>query len=84
LQLHPPPTEVIESLRSRITGAFPKAEVEVTGAAGHFEIKITSADFAGKNKLARQRMVFSAIKDLMEGNEAPVHAIDRMETIAPE
>ena len=30
--------------------------------------------------LAKQRLVLSAIKDLMGGDDAPVHAIDSIET----
>jgi len=38
----------------------------------HFSLAIESAAFAGKGRVERQRMVYSAIGDLMEGR---VHAL---------
>ena len=83
MQIHPPPREVIDQLRERIEAALPDAKVDVKGAAGHFEVAAVSAAFEGKNRLARQRLVYGAIADLMKGDGAPVHAIDRMETETP-
>ena len=34
--------------------------------------------------LEKQRMVYSALTDLMSGMNAPVHAIDNLETLIPE
>ncbi len=83
LQIHPPPKEVIQEIREAIEATLDDAEVEVTGAAGHFEIRVVSQAFEGKNTLAKQRLVYSAIAPLMKGDAAPVHAIDRLETIVP-
>ena len=38
----------------------------------HFSLRIQSAAFAGKNRVERQRMVYAALGDLMEGR---VHAL---------
>ena len=38
----------------------------------HFTLKIQSAAFAGKNRVERQRMIYTALGDLMEGR---VHAL---------
>ncbi len=83
LQIHPPPKEVIQEIREAIEATLDDAEVEVTGAAGHFEIRVVSQAFEGKNTLAKQRLVYSAIAPLMKGDAAPVHAIDRLETVVP-
>ena len=83
LQIHPPPKEVIQEIREAIEAALDGAEVEVTGAAGHFEIRVVSQAFESKNSLAKQRLVYSAIAHLMKGDAAPVHAIDRLETVVP-
>ena len=83
MQIHPPPGEVLVRIKAAIEAAIPDAEVKVGGAAGHFEIRVVSAAFEGKNSLAKQRLVYSAIADLMKGDEAPVHAIDRLETLTP-
>ncbi len=83
MQIHPPPDEVLVKIRSALESAIPEAAVEVAGAAGHFEIRVTSKVFEGKNTLAKQRIVYSAIAHLMKGDEAPVHAVDRLETLVP-
>jgi len=46
-------------------GARPSGET-------HFNIVIVSAAFEGKNRVARHRMVYDALEDLMA---APVHAL---------
>jgi len=83
LQIHAPPDEVIGKLRAAIESALPCDAIDVRGSGGHFEIRVVSASFAGKNTLAKQRLVFSAIAHLMKGDGAPVHAIDKLETVAP-
>jgi acid stress-induced BolA-like protein IbaG/YrbA len=83
LQIHAPPDEVIGKIRAAIESALPCDAIDVRGSGGHFEIRVVSASFAGKNTLAKQRLVFSAIAHLMKGDSAPVHAIDKLETVAP-
>ena len=68
-------------IRDAILQSLPGAEVQVTpGSPGHFGISVRWADFAGKNRLACQRLVYKAIAHLMAGDRAPVHAVDRLET----
>ena len=83
LQIHPPPQEAIDLIRQAIEGALPGAEVEVRGGGGHFEIRVVSAAFEGKKSLEKQRLVYGAIGHLMKGDDAPVHAVDRLETVTP-
>lgn len=83
LQIHPPPSEVIGQIRAAIEAALACDSLDVRGSGGHFEIRVTSAAFAGKNTLAKQRLVLGAIAHLMKGDGAPVHAIDVLETRAP-
>ena len=83
LQIHAPPDEVIEKIRKALSTALPCEALEVRGSGGHFAIRVVSRSFAGKNTLAKQRLVFSAIAHLMKGDDAPVHAIDELETLAP-
>ena len=80
LQIHPPPSEVIGKLRAAIESAIPCDSLDVRGSGGHFEIRVVSSAFKGKNTLAKQRLVLGAIADLMKGDGAPVHAIDVLET----
>lgn len=39
---------------------------------GHFDVKIVSTKFDGKNRLARHRMVYAALGKLMESD---IHAL---------
>ena len=75
-------TEAIcAALREAITSAIPGATVEVTpGGPGHFELRVTSRAFDGKPRVRQQQRVYAAIKDLMQGEQAPVHAIDQLDT----
>lgn len=69
---------IIEQMTAAIEEKMPGAEVNVTGGGGHFEIHVVSEMFAGKRLVQKQRLVYSAITHLMAGDNAPVHAIDRM------
>jgi len=73
----------LEQLRERIAEALPGADIDVGGGGGHFTITVVSDAFEGQNTLGRQRMVYSAITDLMSGDDAPVHAVDQMITKTP-
>ena len=83
LQIHPPAGETIDQLREAIATALPGAEIEVHGSGGHWELRVVSEAFEGKNRLGKQRLVLSAIKHLMAGDAAPVHAVDKLETLTP-
>lgn len=39
---------------------------------GHFDVKIVSTKFDGKNRLARHRMIYAALGQLMESD---IHAL---------
>ncbi len=80
LQISPPADETRAQLREAIARALPDAEIEVSGAGGHFVIRVVSPSFEGKNTLAKQRVVYDAIGHLMKGEDAPVHAVDRLIT----
>jgi acid stress-induced BolA-like protein IbaG/YrbA len=70
---------VCASVKSAIEQALPGALAKVHGGGGHYEIAVTYAAFEGKGTLDKQRTVLRAIKHLMAGDEAPVHAVDRLE-----
>lgn len=40
---------------------------------GHFAVRIVAKDFAGKNALARHRMVYKALDDIMQ--DGHIHAL---------
>lgn len=70
-----------QQIEDAVKAAIDDAQVNVSGAGGHFEIRVVSAQFEGKKMLDKQRMVLRSIKHLMAGNDAPVHAIDKLETV---
>ena len=72
--------EVKQAIERAIEGSI----ATVSSRGGHFEIKVVSSEFAGKSLLAKQRLVYTAITPLMSGANAPVHAVDRLETLLPE
>jgi acid stress-induced BolA-like protein IbaG/YrbA len=69
------------TLQNLIQNGMPEARVEVHGADGvHFEALVVSPAFAGKLPLARHRMVYATLGDLMGG---AVHALS-LRTLTPE
>ncbi len=78
------PDEICAALRDKIAQTIDDALVAVrANSSGHFEIEVTSKAFAGTSRVQQQQLVYGAIKDLMAGNDAPVHAIDRLVTKTP-
>ena len=76
--------QIAKQLHEAIAAKLPSAGIEVTvGSPGHYTLAVTSGEFEGKTPLAKQRLVYSAIAHLMAGDNAPVHAIDKLHTILP-
>ena len=69
------------TIEQMIIKGLPEAEVSVTGDDGvHFEAVVRCESFAGKSTLARHRMVYATLGELM-GNE--IHALG-LRTEVPE
>lgn len=77
-------SSVSDEMRSRLGGLAPSS-IEIddesamhaghAGAAsggGHFRLALTSTAFVGHGKVARHRMVYAALGDLMHGR---IHAL---------
>jgi acid stress-induced BolA-like protein IbaG/YrbA len=81
------PTDFVGSVEDAIASSvkerLPDAVVAVSGGGGHYRIDVVSAGFAGKSALERQRLVLSAIKHLINGEQPPVHAVDALTTRTP-
>ena len=61
------------TIAQMIREGLPNAEVNVSGEDGvHFEAVVICASFAGKSTLARHRLVYATLGELM-GNE--IHAL---------
>lgn len=79
----PVPASEIERL---ILASFPNAQVEIRDLAGdnnHYAATVVDESFRGKNRVQQQRMVNAALKDILEGANAPLHAL-ALTTSAPE
>jgi stress-induced morphogen len=75
------PDDLCAALTEAIASAIPDAQVEaVAGSPGHFELRVVSKTFDGQSMVRQQQRVYGAIKELMQGDAAPVHAIDRLQT----
>ena len=67
----------LDDIKAALTSGIPDAKsIDVSGDGRHFNIKVVAPCFDGMSTLERHRKVLNAIKDLMAGDDAPVHAID--------
>ncbi len=70
-----------ETIANLIQTGLPDAHVQIQGDDGvHFEATVVSAAFAGKLPLARHRMVYATLGELM-GRE--IHAL-ALTTLTPD
>lgn len=67
--------EIKRAVESSIEGSQASAS---SPSGGHFEVRVKAAAFTGKTPLQQQRMVLTAISHLMKGDNAPVHAVDKI------
>lgn len=70
-----------ETIRKLIETGLPGAQVQVQGDDGvHFEASVVSEAFRGKLPLARHRLVYATLGDLMGG---AIHAL-ALKTVTPD
>ena len=82
----------VAQIEARLTDAFAPVQLEVVddsarhaghagaaGGAGHFQVRIVSGRFRGLPLLARHRLVYEALRPLLE---AQIHALN-IEAHAP-
>lgn len=74
---------VPEAIERAIKEKMADASVSVRGGGGHYEIEVVSQVFAGKSTLEKHRLVLTSIAHLMQGNDAPVHAVDSIRATVP-
>lgn len=69
------------SIQALIEQGLPGARADVRGDDGvHFEAEVIASQFAGKLPLARHRLVYATLGDLMGG---AIHALS-LKTFTPE
>ena len=69
-----------------ILKAFPGARVDIQDLAGdgnHYAAKVVAEEFRGLNRVQQQRMVNQALASILDGANAPLHAL-ALQTSAPE
>ena len=69
-----------------IKATFPDADVEIRDLAGdgnHYAATVVDESFRGKNRVQQQRMVNAALSEILDGPNAPLHAL-ALTTSAPE
>ncbi|MAQ15134.1 MAG: BolA family transcriptional regulator [Sandaracinus sp.] len=66
------PSVVEERIRQGVTDVQHVEVTDLTGTKDHYEAVIVSPAFEGQSRVARQRMVFAALGELMQG---PIHAL---------
>ena len=70
-----------DTIKTLIERGLPGAHADVQGADGvHFEAFVVCEAFAGKLPLARHRLVYATLGDLMGGE---IHAL-ALKTLTPE
>ncbi|MBP3983012.1 BolA family transcriptional regulator [Pseudoxanthomonas helianthi] len=70
-----------ETIRELIEKGLPGSRAEVQGADGvHFEATVVSEAFRGKLPLARHRLVYATLGELMGG---AIHAL-QLKTLTPD
>ena len=65
----------LDEIKKMIENKLPGARVlvsDMTGTGDHFDIEVTSKDFAGKTLLEQHRMVFAALESEMDRR---IHAV---------
>lgn len=75
---------VIERIRTRLAEAFAPVSLDIgddsalhaghagAGGGGHYTVDIVAAAFEGKNTVARHRMIYTILDDMMKGE---IHAL---------
>ena len=67
-----------DEIKALIQEAFPTADVTITDLAGdgnHYAAEVVAEEFAGKNRVQQQRMVYASLKGKMDGSHGELHAL---------
>ena len=75
-----PSDAVKERIKAGVAGCTDVVVTDLTGTQDHYQALVVASSFAGKMPLARHRMVYAALGELMDG---AVHALT-LQTLTPE
>jgi acid stress-induced BolA-like protein IbaG/YrbA len=70
----------IEKIETQLKKMPSYESILVSGDGLHFQIKIVSQEFVGKNKLSRHRIVYNYLKEWLA--DGTLHAVE-LETLTP-
>ena len=70
----------VDFLKNKLLSMPNVTSLDVTGDGMHFQIRIVSKEFEGKNKISRQRMVYQYLKEWLE--DGSLHAVE-LNTLTP-
>jgi len=76
------PSEIEALIRAKL----PDAKIEIRDLAGdgnHYAATVVAEEFRGLNRVQQQRLVNQALKSLLDGANAPLHAL-ALQTSAPD
>ncbi len=73
------PDELKRTIEAGVEGCDTVVVTDLTGTQDHYQAVIVATGFEGKLPLARHRMVYAALGELMDG---PVHALT-LQTLTP-
>lgn len=72
-------SDISSEIKIRIEKSIVNSQAEVTcGGNRHYSLTVMSNSFDGLTQVKQHQLVYATIKDLMAGNDAPIHAIDQM------
>ncbi len=73
-------SDLSSKIKSRIEKSILNAQAEVLSTGNrHYSLSVSSDSFNGLTQVKQHQLVYAAIKDLMAGDDAPIHAIDKMD-----
>lgn len=81
----PMPVQASE-IESLLRERFPEAQIEIRDLAGdgnHYAATVIDEEFRGKNRVQQQRLVNQALASILQGSNAPLHAL-ALQTSAPD
>lgn len=72
-------SDISAEIKQRIEQSINNSKAEVlSGGNRHYSVTVISDVFSGLSQVKQHQLVYAAIKDLMAGHDAPIHAIDQM------
>jgi stress-induced morphogen len=80
----PSSADIVRAIEEGVRAGIPGCVVSARAASpGHYAISVTAEEFRGHSRMVCQRLVYRTIGHLLRGENAPIHAVDSLETLVP-